>query len=75
MLERSHAAGVHGMIITGGSLRESKEALLLAKRHGNLVISLIVPIFDNAKDYTLLLDVTPPVHRSLTSLLLDPMLI
>ena len=34
MLERSRAAGVKSMIITGGSLRESKEALKLAKQHG-----------------------------------------
>jgi TatD DNase family protein len=34
MLERSRAAGVKSMIITGGSLKESKEALTLAKQHG-----------------------------------------
>ena len=34
MLERSRAAGVKSMIITGGSLHESKEALELAKQHG-----------------------------------------
>ncbi|KAI0094377.1 Mg-dependent DNase [Irpex rosettiformis] len=33
MLERSRAAGVKSMIITGGSLHESKEALELAKQH------------------------------------------
>ncbi|KAI0307683.1 Mg-dependent DNase [Multifurca ochricompacta] len=33
MLERSKRAGVVSMIITGGSLRESKQALALAKRH------------------------------------------
>ncbi|KAI0963985.1 hypothetical protein AcW1_000914 [Taiwanofungus camphoratus] len=34
MLERSRAAGVKSMIITGGSLHESKEALELARQHG-----------------------------------------
>ena len=34
MLERSRSAGVKSMIITGGSLHESKEALGLAKQHG-----------------------------------------
>ncbi|TCD65661.1 hypothetical protein EIP91_002334 [Steccherinum ochraceum] len=34
MLERSKAAGVKSMIITGGSLHESKEALELAREHG-----------------------------------------
>lgn len=34
MLERSREAGVESMIITGGSLHESKEALNLAKQHG-----------------------------------------
>lgn len=34
MLERSLKAGVKSMIITGGSLSESKEALHLAKAHG-----------------------------------------
>ncbi|KAI0715392.1 Mg-dependent DNase [Earliella scabrosa] len=34
MLERSRAAGVKSMIITGGSLHESKEALELAKQLG-----------------------------------------
>ncbi|KAL0068130.1 hypothetical protein AAF712_004790 [Marasmius tenuissimus] len=34
MLERSKTAGVKSMIITGGSLRESKQALKLAKEHG-----------------------------------------
>ncbi|CCM03114.1 uncharacterized protein FIBRA_05235 [Fibroporia radiculosa] len=34
MLERSRAAGVVSMIITGGSLHESKEALELARQHG-----------------------------------------
>lgn len=33
MLERSRAAGVKSMIITGGSLHESKEALELARQH------------------------------------------
>ena len=32
MLERSRAAGVKSMIITGGSLHESREALHLAKQ-------------------------------------------
>lgn len=34
MLRRSEAAGVQSMIITGGSLHESKEALELARQHG-----------------------------------------
>lgn len=34
MLERSKAAGVKSMIITGGSLHESREALELARQHG-----------------------------------------
>ena len=34
MLERSRAAGVKSMIITGGSLHESREALHLAKQLG-----------------------------------------
>jgi TatD DNase family protein len=34
MLERAHAAGIKSMIITGGSLEESKHALALAKAHG-----------------------------------------
>ncbi|KAH7910706.1 hypothetical protein BJ138DRAFT_1008217 [Hygrophoropsis aurantiaca] len=34
MLERSRAAGVKSMIITGGSLSESKQALDLARKHG-----------------------------------------
>lgn len=34
MLERSRAAGVKSMIITGGSLHESREALELARQHG-----------------------------------------
>ena len=34
MLERSRAAGVKSMIITGGSLHESKEALELANQLG-----------------------------------------
>ena len=34
MLERSRAAGVKSMIITGGSLHESKEALELAHQLG-----------------------------------------
>lgn len=33
MLERSQAAGVKTMIITGGSLHESKKALQLARQH------------------------------------------
>lgn len=33
MLERCKAAGVQSMILTGGSLHESKEALELAKQH------------------------------------------
>jgi TatD DNase family protein len=36
MLERSRAAGVKSMVITGGSLRESRKALDLAKTHGEL---------------------------------------
>ncbi|KAK0198281.1 hypothetical protein F5146DRAFT_1018935 [Armillaria mellea] len=34
MLERARAAGVKSMIITGGSLHESREALRLAETHG-----------------------------------------
>ncbi|KAI4526303.1 Mg-dependent DNase [Schizophyllum commune Loenen D] len=34
MLERARAAGVRGMIITGGSLHESQEVLDLARAHG-----------------------------------------
>ena len=34
MLERARAAGVKSMIITGGSLHESREALELAKQLG-----------------------------------------
>ncbi|KAJ4485949.1 Mg-dependent DNase [Lentinula aciculospora] len=34
VLERSRVAGVKSMIITGGSLHESREALKLAKDHG-----------------------------------------
>ena len=34
MLERARAAGVRGMIVTGGSLHESQEALVLARAHG-----------------------------------------
>ena len=33
MLERCKAAGVQSMILTGGSLHESKEALELARQH------------------------------------------
>jgi TatD DNase family protein len=36
MLERSRAAGVRSMMITGGSLKESKEALKLAQELGGL---------------------------------------
>ena len=34
MIERSRAAGVKTMIITGGSLRESRQALQLAESTG-----------------------------------------
>jgi Tat protein secretion system quality control protein TatD with DNase activity len=34
VLERSRLAGVKSMIITGGSLHESKEALELARTYG-----------------------------------------
>ena len=34
VLERSRLAGVKSMILTGGSLHESKEALQLAETHG-----------------------------------------
>jgi Tat protein secretion system quality control protein TatD with DNase activity len=37
VLERSRLAGVKSMIITGGSLHESKEALQLAETHGSLL--------------------------------------
>jgi TatD DNase family protein len=33
MFERSKAAGLHSFIITGGSLSESKHAIVLAKEH------------------------------------------
>ena len=36
VLERSRLAGVKSMILTGGSLHESKEALHLAETHGSL---------------------------------------
>jgi len=36
VLERSRLAGVKSMIITGGSLHESKEALQLAETYGSL---------------------------------------
>lgn len=36
VLERSRLAGVKSMIITGGSLFESKEALQLAETYGSL---------------------------------------
>lgn len=36
VLERSRLAGVKSMIITGGSLHESKEALELARTYGLL---------------------------------------
>ena len=36
VLERSRLAGVKSMIISGGSLFESKEALQLAETHGSL---------------------------------------
>ncbi|KAL1749172.1 hypothetical protein HDZ31DRAFT_79035 [Schizophyllum fasciatum] len=34
VLERAKTAGVRGMIVTGGSLHESKEALDVARKHG-----------------------------------------
>jgi Tat protein secretion system quality control protein TatD with DNase activity len=37
VLERSRLAGVKSMIITGGSLHESKEALQLAETYGLLL--------------------------------------
>lgn len=37
VLERSRLAGVKSMIITGGSLHESKEALELAQTHGSRI--------------------------------------
>lgn len=36
MLERAKAAGVSSMIVTGGSLEESRRALEVAKEHGSL---------------------------------------
>ena len=36
VLERSRLAGVKSMIVTGGSLHESKEALQLAETYGSL---------------------------------------
>jgi TatD DNase family protein len=38
MLERSTAAGVESMLITGGNLKESKQALTLAKQHGGYIV-------------------------------------
>ena len=43
MLERSNAAGVKSMIITGGSLHESKKALDLAKKHGGYLYYSLNP--------------------------------
>jgi hypothetical protein len=37
VLERTRLAGVKSMVITGGSLHESKEALQLAETHGSLL--------------------------------------
>lgn len=34
MLLRAQAAGVRSMIITGGSLKESRQAITLAREHG-----------------------------------------
>jgi len=39
MLKRSNNAGVKNVIITGGSLHESKEALALAKQESKLIYS------------------------------------
>jgi hypothetical protein len=39
MLERSQAAGVRSMMITGGNLKESKEALSLANDHSEYRLS------------------------------------
>ena len=36
VLERSQAAGVKSMIVTGGSLQESEAAIALAKKYGAL---------------------------------------
>jgi len=38
VLERSRLAGVKSMILTGGSLHESREALQLAETHGSPLI-------------------------------------
>ncbi len=40
MLERARAAGVRSMIITGGSLHESREALGLAETHGTITVTI-----------------------------------
>jgi TatD DNase family protein len=41
MLERSKAAGVESMIITGTSLKESKDALEMAARYGALCVLIL----------------------------------
>ncbi|KAI3613215.1 deoxyribonuclease tatd, partial [Moniliophthora roreri] len=54
MLGRAQAAGVKSMIITGGSLSESREALKMAKEHGLFATVGCHPTrsteFDNFKD-------------------------
>lgn len=68
MLERARTAGVASMIITGGSLTESKSALAAAKKHGEscnslfLVVSTCLPFW---KGSMLQLDVIQPGRLSL----------
>lgn len=48
MLERSRAAGVKSMIITGGSLKESEQALKLARENSQFPVTTlagIVPLY------------------------------
>lgn len=79
MLQRSRAAGVKFMIITGGSLKESRQALKLAKEYGEqLLVFSFLPFVDKlatCQACTLRLAATPPVQQSLISITVDPRLI
>jgi hypothetical protein len=69
MLERSQKAGVKSMIITGGSLHESKEALRLAQTHGeppNIIRGSL--IYTAEKDFMPLLGAIPRVPKSSISI-------
>jgi len=74
MLVRSRRAGVRSMIITGGSLRESKLALNLAKEHGTWPGP---HLFSSRSDqncpqiYMRLLDVTQRDRQNLRKIQLD----